>query len=604
MNCRCPDCRKANKLPDEPKLPSIVDGVYLRTSPSQISNHQLCPLKWWFDKVRKLPRKPPNKGMKLGTEAHGQIEHFLYTGEDVRGNAAAAGHKLLEPYLARAPFNGGDLLIEASIAGTMRTPGGVDFIGYVDLAVPPTADAFAEVIDHKFRKDLVKYGATADELHSDPQSVIYSAWAAETFGLTGRTPITFAHHQHEHTGGRARLERVASRVPIELSAAEARERFDELAEYVDREIAPLAKVDEVLDVPFDTGACGAFGGCDYAATCPRSPANRFASALLAEVKQYPTPTNPQDPSMSLLDLVGAGAPTAPAKAPEAPVTPPATTATPAKLTASKGKPGTVYRLADGKVGTFQAAAGDLAFFTSPEGAAFSTSADDAIEPVESAPAAPAAKAAPPGTVFARDGEAGKSYTLSGGEVGVFTAVAGAQVVFMIGAEPVMVDGDAPVVPYTAPVKASVLPPDAPPSTPGAKATDTEGDDEGEPDLDAPKAPAEKPKRTRKAKKADEAPEAGGDLEVLIIGGVGLAQDGAASRDLAPYIAALAAKCAAAAKAPDVRFAETLGYGKWKAALHAAALAEPPSGVCHVYPGDLADPVIEALIPLAGLVVRV
>jgi hypothetical protein len=95
-----------------------------------------------------------------------------------------------------------------------------------------------------------------------------------------------------------------------------------------------------------------------------------------------------------------------------------------------------------------------------------------------------------------------------------------------------------------------------------------------------------------------------------LGGLILVVDAAVSgdhRDLADYVADLhEIVCQAVGGVADVRLADPkgpLGYGAWRGALAAAASKSPPTGVCTISRGELADPIIEALSAQATLVIR-
>lgn len=77
-------------------------------------------------------------------------------------------------------------------------------------------------------------------------------------------------------------------------------------------------------------------------------------------------------------------------------------------------------------------------------------------------------------------------------------------------------------------------------------------------------------------------------------------------DLAGYVKKLCDEVAQRGGAPDVRLGHKnsdLGFGGWKALIAMEAAKAPPSGLCSITSGELADPIIEALIPLAAVVVR-
>jgi hypothetical protein len=642
----------AKRDPKAENLPSIVNGVYLRTSASQIETHLMCPLKWHSDKVQHLPRKEPSKGQKLGEKGHKEIEHLIDTGEDVRGVLALAGRHLIDPYLVRAPSadfpfalapieaeNG--IQAEARYPG-MVTPAGVEFVGYIDVTVPPAPAGTPapnvphppdptqpEIIDHKFRSNLELYGATEEDLLTDTQGIVYGKHALIRW--PSADVVRFSHHQHQHTG-----RRYANRVSVVLPREHIEREFARIVAHVDGPMREHAAITDPARVPWNpnpAASCNAFGGCDFKKTCPHSPNNLWLAGLTDDAASAVPLNNKDEKAMGLLDKMNTTPATAPAAAPTNPTPPPPPAAVAGGIAAKAGTLGKRYTLPGGKVGEFQAVAGTRVFFTDSAGAPITCGADDQIVPVAEAPAAPAAPTAPvlpPGAVAAKDAKQGQFYSVRG-VLSLFLCMTSGQASFVptAGGAPVLLPPDEPVFPAAAPAStpapaaqasAPVLPPDAPASTPGAVATKQEAPDEEEDDEDdnaegnggtAPAGTEAKPRRGRKPKAQAAAEVAasapvGGDALILIVGGFALSSNGAPSRDLAPYVADLAAKAASAAGVPDVRMApkdSPLAFGGWKGALAAAARQNPPKGICHVAPGDLADAVIEGLAPLASMTIR-
>jgi hypothetical protein len=617
LPCGCAICSPLD--PNEAHPPSIIDGVYKRSSPSQISTAELCALKWYNDKRLHLPRKPPSKGQQKGERGHTEIEHFANTGEDVRGPIALTGRHLLKDYEPRFPFNGGDIIPEAAISGLV-TPGGVEVIGFMDLEVPPQVDGgVPEVVDHKFRSDIGQYGATEDELRSDPQAIIYGEYVRRKYSAE---KVRFSHHQHQHKGALI----PAVRVSVVLTADEIKAGWARLGSYIDHNIATWAAESDVSRIPHaPEDACRAFGGCDFEKVCPHSPRNRWANTL---VDAAPTPAAPerQNDTMGLLSQMDTNPPTTPPPAaPAQPSTPAAMQLPPGFVFARDGKAETVYKLPDGRVAKFAAATPSGAFLLGMTDSAPIQVAGDALLTVSAptpppapaaAPAAPAQPTLPPGAIFAKDAKQREAYTVNGqamvylcqtGGKQSFLPIAGGAPVLLSDTDAVYPGAPAPTVtaPAAPPAPASVLPPDAPKSNPAAPVltkADAPEEEEGE---DQPLPEANGAKRTRKKKGEAETAPALGEGLVLVVGGAAVSKDGKTSRDLGPYVAEIAAGLAKASNVPDVRCAGNgpLGFGAWKGAMAEAARKAPPSGVCHIYHGDLNEPVIEALAPLAAYVIR-
>lgn len=594
--------KKEDKLK---RLPSIVNGRLARSSVSQVKTFDDCPRKWWYDKRAKQPRKPPTKGQRTGDAYHKQIEHFLIHGEDGRGPLAThpAAVKMLDPYVPLAPFRGGPLLVEAElISPSLFTPGGVEFIGYSDLILPPgVLDDRAHIIDHKFRKDLEAYAEDADELRTDIQAIIYAAWAFSKWPTVER--VKFAHHNHQTEGAR-----IAFPVEIDLDLAHTAEHFDRICGIVDGPMAQAARQLRDLDVEVREESCLKFGGCDFLSVCPNAPARRFALSLIPGVTR-PGIELKEDDSMGLVDTVrkqlsqaGAPAPVAPPAAPApAPVPPPAPVAPAAApapaapsnpaIMAGAGASGSLYLLPSGPVGRLEVVSPAGVFFSLSDGSPTRLAVDAMISPMNHdetarrafglAPLTPAAENTPRPLV---PGSRHKIVDLPA-EQGAGSAVA---------------PPDQPPAARNpeelAAMNAASAPAPVPPPAPAAPVAGEQPKRRGRP-------PGSKTKSAGTMGTAEQV-ATNASLEGLI-----LCVDAHPNRpatDLSAYVSDLAATVAEAAGVEDVRFApkdNPLAFMAWKGAIAAAARESPPSGLCSIFSSDLADPVIEALIPIASLVIR-
>lgn len=296
---------------------------------------------------------------------------------------------------------------------------------------------------------------------------------------------------------------------------------------------------------------------------------------------------------------------------------------PAGVTAKDAKAGQRYKV-DGKIGTFQAAAGDRAFFTDANNAPFAVSITAPIE-VDAPAVTTPAQSSTPAALTAKDAKGGAFYQVngklarfdvqvafSGQEFSSFTDVqapAGSPPILVTRSTPITFVSDASATSSPASQPAAVLAPDAPASDPAkATATAQEADEDEEEGGDEAAAvagassgvEAEKPKG-----KPGRKPKAAGSAEgalVLVIDGVATG----GGTDLTAYVNEIAGKVAAAAGAKDPRLAgndTALGYGKWRGFMSEAAKQNPPKGLCYVSRGELADAVIEGLASVASIVVR-
>lgn len=259
----------------------MVDGKLQKASCSQIESFRACPRKWAFDKVFGLPRPADGDGVRKGKQGHDALEKYLRTGVlDVELPAYVhEGTALLEPYKDFFPYNGGDGLVETPLENPDLKFDQIEIEGYIDFFVPTDIPT---VIDHKFKADIKRYGLTPEALQDDTQAIVYSEWA---FRKSGAPKVKFVHHNHQTRG----TTRVAA-VEVTLARNFVAEKFAELSELVNTEIAPLAGAQSQEDVPFNTASCWGYGGCPYAQQCSKSPQNRVkegdmkASEAIAQKK--------------------------------------------------------------------------------------------------------------------------------------------------------------------------------------------------------------------------------------------------------------------------------------------------------------------------------
>lgn len=631
---------RRSSIVQTPEGPRLV-----RVSPTQVSTWRLCAQKWKLDKIDKLPRKPPSKGQQIGTEGHSQIEHWAQTGEDVRSDLARLSEPYLRPFLPAIGLMR-KVIVEEAVAiqqlgytevthGTpaalvecslpmLLSPDGVEFNGFVDMMIPPggheliltsvdetnlqahwqrTGDtlldcrAYPVIIDHKFRADVEKYAPRADDLEDDEQAIIYARAALEWWN----TPfVVFRHHNHQ-TRGR----RFANAVTCVMSRDHIMAKFAEICALVDGPMQECVRTHGALAPPTLT-SCSAYGGCDFESTCPHSPSNRALAAMRPANALRETNTK-VEPNMSLSALLNSALGT-PTQAPD-PVAQPV------------AQP------------------------------VIHTPAPVAAAPVAAAPAA-VAQPAPvglPGTIGVDQAVTGQPYILVGENIaltfagklpqGAFFQDGNGQPVmrplsvqlmpFPVAAAPAAVAQSTPApVAQPEPVKEprrmlivdvpAVSPPDAPAPSPlaaavaAAPAATTTAAPAAQPATAAPAAaaattekPARKPRADkgtkRNGEKTTEAPSGEGKL-ILCVNCC--PTNGA--EDLSGFVSDLVEKIASAANLADPRLApndHAYGFGRWKAILAAAAIAEKPSGVCMITNGDFNDPVIEALSGVADMVIR-
>ncbi len=570
------------------------DGSLQVVSPSQRKTFDLCPLKWYNGKVLHMPGKPASGGAKLGGECHERTETFLKTGSDVRGSIELIGADQLKPYLWAAPFKGGPGIVEGPLTGPiLMTPGGVKISGFIDYEIPGSHATEGPgyhrpiIIDHKFRGDVEQWAETEEELGVDPQAVLYTVHALE------REPAA-QEVEFMHLNVQTKSPRFPKKVSHVFTREEAQDQWVKQASIIDQQMAKVAKL-PVAEVPHAGSAgCRAFGGCDYAATCPHAPMNRLAAGLRGDgppvinlsSSRFSKPSqyeriNP----MGLVSQINAAA--SPPAAPVAPTPAPAAVST---QTVAQAVRGHVYMLSGDRMARFEGAVGSRFIFRLQDGVSLVT---------------------PAGTESAEDLTGTIAEELFTGQGGKPAAPA----VTEAKRRPQIVD--VPSTPAPAPVQtapaapvASIVPPgEGKPTDPAALApaatgvvvtvTTAEAIATPAPES-ATAAPAEGAKRGRKPKADADVTKADKLLMLLVNCSAPNATD------LSGYVKGLADGIAARESLPDVRLApktSDCSYGGWKGMIAIEALKAPPVGVCSIISGELSDPVIEALSGIAPMVVR-
>lgn len=289
----------------------IIDGVLQYESPSGIDtadtrNDGGCLRKWFYRYVMHI-REPSTAAQEIGTKGHGEIEHYLKTGEDVLGPIARRGmHMIPEP--------GPDLLIEWALASpppgtdmrprctTCKTPpatesavgcamcggevapplvdpkrshlwiDGIPIIGYLDLAhgrgtnkgtteivESRDPDGTIEVLDWKFSRDPAKWGKTEEQIARATPMLSYGRGLATACANTP-THVRLS-HGYISTEKRDAFKR-SKRLPLAIID----ERLEAVVPVM-RAIKDAARETDASRVPGNTRACGAFKGCIHLPYC-------------------------------------------------------------------------------------------------------------------------------------------------------------------------------------------------------------------------------------------------------------------------------------------------------------------------------------------------
>ncbi len=587
-----------------PTLAHWPDGRLVSVSASQVKTFKLCPRKWWYDKVAKLPRGPKGKGATESTESHDRMEIYLKTGGDCRNGYERHGDEMIAPYAWSFPWKGGPMKVEEAINEPyLFTPEGVRFSGFYDAYVPgrtgPQGDGRRPVIiDHKFLASFVgrngePYAATEEDLKKDePQATIYMAY------VMTREPnaplIEFRHHNHQKKGARKNLP-----VSVSVTREDVFRRFADLGKFIDTTMQPTAAIRTATEVPVPANLptpCKAFGGCEYRHVCPDSPTNRFHNALLG-LTDLPTDgsknsdpvTNQGFDFMSLLDDIDSN--TAPAPPSGAPAAPPKFKTIEAQAAVKGG----LYITGTGLVGKCKGTLDGKVIFAMFDKTIQEMDPDDMVKDVSADPVASATFNGSP---------AAKGLTIIDTDAPTQSATKPPAAGATSGTAPAVYVDTTPAID----TKAGVIPPDAPlaeakkPAAPVEVAVTVAVAEVVKP---MPAPAAEEPQkgkggRPAGAKNKPKGPEAAG--LILVVNAAS-----SAGESLAPYIAGIAQGICDRLKLADLRLApkdSDAAFLGWRGLLAIEAKKSPPApGIYTVQSGDLADPIIEALESQCTAVIR-
>ncbi len=217
-------------------------------SPSSLAALELCPRKFAWDKIDKVPRES-NVYATFGIGTHRHIEDYYRHGvmPDIstpEGNCAVA----LLSHLP--PPQPGMRIEEHRIVGR--------FHGYPDLTLEN------RVWDHKTTSDL-KWAKKPEELATDLQCAIYAHFVMVETGAPG------VYLQWNYV---TRHKPRVLPVIATLTASQIAPTIDRAHVLADLGDHILDARTPALDLPPNPAACDAYGGCVHRARCNLSPANR------------------------------------------------------------------------------------------------------------------------------------------------------------------------------------------------------------------------------------------------------------------------------------------------------------------------------------------
>lgn len=203
--------------------------------------------------------------MEVGIQAHGRIEHYLKTGEDVLGPMERVG-------LAYIPKPGEGLLIEQPIDGGLEAAG-IPLVGGMDVL--DIRGALAVLTDWKFKGDIVAGKTTEawlrDPYHSDGrQMMAYAEWYRRN--RAGDAGSVVVRHVHFQTKRPFKADATSVEVPLE----DVRLAWSNVEAYVES-MKDTAQT-PIVDVEPNRDHCFKYRKpCPYIALCPEGSAKGVAA---------------------------------------------------------------------------------------------------------------------------------------------------------------------------------------------------------------------------------------------------------------------------------------------------------------------------------------
>lgn len=239
-------------------------SVSLFISPSQIESFRLCPRKWAYNKIDRIPQAQ-SEAAAFGEAAHKYREDWLIHGippssDDKAGRLARVGMEHLPPPgLAQV-----EVKLELFQQLGDKTLG---ITGRIDFFVPNQEEGkvFGEygiplVGDHKTSSGE-QWVKTAEKLKGgDPQAAIYGAWAI----ANTRAEAVDLHWSYMIKASSPRQLQVKTR----MSALEVVEQYNKVLDDAKQMLAYKEQQVSAKDVEPNPKACEAFGGCPYRDICP------------------------------------------------------------------------------------------------------------------------------------------------------------------------------------------------------------------------------------------------------------------------------------------------------------------------------------------------
>ena len=238
----------------------------VRISPSQIATWNTCPRRWWYSRNR--PRGPEHPAAAFGTRTHAQLEEWLLHGKPPDPDTDEGRRAL--PGLAYLP-----LPRTAAVEVQFEMPEGAAlYNGRIDFLFGYDPGRCIVVGDHKTTGDF-RYAKTEEDLLDDPQRIVYSRWAAKTWGVD-EVIATWVYY-------RRRGAPKAMTITLSEPSTRTEERFQALHERVGLPIVQGRSEPIPDSFPRNLSSCHLYppNGCPFKNECHMGtePADLLAAAL-------------------------------------------------------------------------------------------------------------------------------------------------------------------------------------------------------------------------------------------------------------------------------------------------------------------------------------
>lgn len=233
-------------------------------SPSQITTFRRCQREWGF-KYIEGKETPDTPGTLLGKKVHKVLELWLRDGKppDLNTEEGEIAKVGLQHYPAPKTR---DMKVEHEMHFVFD---GIEYFGFIDLHYLQTKTQLV-VTDHKSTVSF-DYMKTEEQLLTDPQSVLYSAWGTIAYRIdTVKAKWVYL---------RTRPKYISAPVEITWTLEQIWDAMGPVHETAKQIVAARRK--KVMELPPSLDACGMFRGCPHRDYCVRkmSAVDRMKASL-------------------------------------------------------------------------------------------------------------------------------------------------------------------------------------------------------------------------------------------------------------------------------------------------------------------------------------